>query len=246
MESEDSAISSYTDAETNGFSLRLLDEKKMSFSYCFGLDEKKVEDAFYSTFSLLKFMEENEYADIAPRNDILFSQDIGEKLGIYSSKADEIGIEKKKESLLEMEGIAYSYDKRIYKVDKPTYTESLVSKRICNSNGLDLVSKKTFYEIFLSVAAGGGDDTGAGFDFDFSHEFDGLKFRKVSMNAAKKGIDQLGARIVSSGNYNILFDNFTSSELLSILKQSFYASSIYKKKSILAGKLRTKNIFGQT
>ena len=60
------------------------------------------------------------------------------------------------------------------------------------------------------------------------------------MNAAKKGVDQLGARAVPSGNYNIIFDNFTSSELLSILKQSFYADNVYKKKSLLEGRLETK------
>lgn len=240
MESEDSGISNYTDAETNGFSLRLLNKKKMSFSYCLGLDEKKVKDTFGNAFSLLAFMEENEYIDIAPLNDILLSQDAEENLGIWSLKADDISIDKKKERLLEMEEIAYSYDKRIYKVDKPTYSESLISKRIHNSNGLDLSSRKTLYEIFLSTAAREGDDTGSGFDFDFSHEFDGLQFKKVSMNAAKKGIDQLGARIVSGGSYNILFDNLMSSELLSILKQSFYANNVYKKKSMLEGKLGQK------
>lgn len=244
MESENSEVSNYTDAETNGFNLRLLNKKRMSFSYCLGLEEQKVRDTFDNALSLLDFMEENDYADIA-KNDYIPAPDFEEKLGIYSLKAGEIDIDKKKGRLLEMEEIAYSYDKKIYKVDKPTYSESLITKMVHNSNGLNLSSKKTFYEVFLSVAARQGNDTGSGFDFDFSHEFDKLQFKKVSMNAAKKGVDQLGAKIVHSGNYNILFDNFTSSELLSILKQSFYANNIYKKKSILEGKQGQKVFSGK-
>ncbi len=235
MESENRSISNYTGAETNGFNLRLLNKKRMSFSYCLGLEEQKVRDTFDNTLSLLKFMEENDYVDIANQDGIT-APDFEEKLGVYSLKAGEIDIDKKKARLLEMEETAYSYDKKIYKVDKPTYSESLITKMIHNSNGLNLSSKKTFYEIFLSAAARQGNDTGSGFDFDFAHEFDKLQFKKVSMNAAKKGVDQLGARIVDSGNYNILFDNFTSSELLGILKQSFYANNVYKKKSILEEK----------
>ncbi|MCL4542943.1 MAG: TldD/PmbA family protein [Deltaproteobacteria bacterium] len=234
MESENHSISNYTDAEMNGFNLKLLNKKKMSFSYCFGLEEQKVRDTFDNTLSLLKFMESNDYADITGAGDI-FGAGFEEKLGIYSLKAGEIDINKKRERLLEMEEAAYSYDKKIYKVDKPTYSESLTTKMIRNSNGLNLSSKKTFYEIFLSAAAKKDNDSASGFDFDFAHEFDKLQFKKVAMNAAKKGVDQLGARILDSGSYSILFDNLTSSELLAVLKQSFYANNVYKKKSILAG-----------
>ncbi|RZD14372.1 MAG: TldD/PmbA family protein [Candidatus Acidulodesulfobacterium ferriphilum] len=243
MESENSSISNFINAEINGFNLRLLNNKRMSFSYCLGLEEQKIRDTFDNGLSLLSFMEENEYADLAPslhESAAVQAPDFEEKLGIYSSKSDKIDMDKKKGCLIEMEETAYSYDKKIYKVDKPTYHESLTAKRICNSNGLNLSSRKTSYEVFLSVAARQGADTGSGFDFDFSHEFDKLQFKKVSMNAAKRGVDQLGARVISSGSYNILFDNFTASEFLGILKQSFYANNVYKKKSILRGKLGQK------
>lgn len=239
MESEDAQISNYTDAETNGFSLRLWDENKMSFAYCLGLEEQKISNTFKNAHSLLGFMEENEYTGLADKEDGSNACS-ADKLGIYSLKYGEIDIDRKKKRLLEMEDIAYSYDKRIYKVDKPSYSESLISKRIHNSNGLDLSSEKTYYEIFISVAARQGEETASGFDFDFSHEFDGLQFKKVSMNAAKKSIDQIGARIIDSGNYDMLIDNLASSELLSVLKPSFYANNVYKKKSILDGKLGQK------
>ncbi len=243
MESENSSISNFINAEINGFNLRLLNNKRMSFSYCLGLDEQKIRDTFDNGLSLLSFMEENEYADLAPslhESAAVPAPNFEEKLRIYSLKSDKIDMDKKKGCLIEMEETAYSYDKKIYKVDKPTYSESLTAKRICNSNGLNLSSRKTSYEVFLSVAARQGADTGSGFDFDFSHEFDKLQFKKVSMNAAKRGVDQLGARVVSSGSYNILFDNFTASEFLGVLKQSFYANNVYKKKSILGGKLGQK------
>ncbi|MHB8232761.1 MAG: TldD/PmbA family protein [bacterium] len=240
MESENSRISNYVNAETNGLNIRLCDKKRVSFSYCLGFEEKKIRGALDSALSLLKFMDANDYSDFAEKNENEPDLSLPEKLGIYSEDFGNVELDEKKSLLTEMEETAVSYDKKIYKVDKPTYSETLISKRFYNSNGVDLSSKKSFYEIFLSVAARSGDDAGSGFDFDFSHSFGGLKFKKTAMNAAKRGVDQLGARVVSSGNYNILFDNFTSSELLGILKQSFYANNVYKKKSLLEGRLGEK------
>lgn len=240
MESEDGSISNYVDAETSGLNVRLYDKKRISFSYCLGLEKQKVTDTIDKAASLLKFMDENDYSGFAEREGNEPEPDLEEKLGIYSSDFDRISMDRKKSLLLEMEETAYSYDKKVYKVDKPTYSETLLSKRFYNSNGLNLSSKKTFYEIFLSVAARKNDDTGSGFDFDFTHGFDELSFKKTAMNAAKKGTEQLGAKAVSSGSYNVIFDNFTSSELLGILKQSFYANNVYKKKSLLEGKLGKK------
>ena len=243
MESEDGGISNYVNAETNGLNIRLLDKKKMSFSYCLGLESDKILNSLDGAYSLLKYMEADEFAEFAEKDDYYSGDDdisTPEKLGIYSEDGVDIDIDKKKSLLLEMEEIAYSYDKKIYKVDKPSYSETLINKRFYNSKGIDVSSIKTFYEIFLSVASRDGEDTGSGFDFDFSHGFGDLKFKKAAMNAAKKGVDQLGARTAASGNYPVVFDNYTSSEILGILKQSFYADSVYKKKSLLEGKIGKK------
>lgn len=239
MEAENSNISNYTDAISNGFSLRLKKEDKISFSYCSGLDEEKVVNSFNNGFNLIGLTESN--GDISFSSAKIDKNNLYENnLGIYSDNFFNIDIETKKNNLIEMENIAYSFDKRIYKVDKPSYSEVLITKRLANSNSIDLSSKKTHYEIFLSAASKNNDENASGFDFDASFEFGYLKFKKVAMNGAKKAVDQLGARIIESGKYNVLFDNITSSELLSILKQSFYASSVYKKKSLLDGKIDSK------
>ena len=239
MEAEDSKISSYTDAISNGFSLRFKKNNKISFSYCSGLDEDKAANSLNNCFSLIGLTEDN--VDIAFSSAKIDENNLNKNnLGIYSDNFFNINIEDKKNNLIEMEEAAYSFDKRIYKVDKPSYSEVLISKRLVNSYGIDMSSKKTHYEIFLSAASKNNDENASGYDFDASSEFNSLKFKKVAMNGAKKAIDQLGARIADSGKYRILFDNITSSELLSILKQSFYASSVYKKKSLLEGKIDSK------
>lgn len=239
MEAENSNISNYTDAISNGFSLRLKKEDKISFSYCSGLDEEKVVNSFNNGFNLIGLTESN--GDISFSSAKIDENNLYENnLGIYSDNFFSVDIETKKNNLIEMENIAYSFDKKIYKVDKPSYSEVLIAKRLVNSNSIDLSSKKTHYEIFLSAASKNNDENASGFDFDASFEFGSLKFKKVAMNGAKKAVDQLGARIIESGKYNVLFDNITSSELLSILKQSFYASSVYKKKSLLDGKIDSK------
>ncbi|MCL5673823.1 MAG: TldD/PmbA family protein [Deltaproteobacteria bacterium] len=239
MEAENSNISNYTDAISNGFSLRLKKGDKISFSYCSGLDEEKVVNSFNNGFNLIGLTESN--GDISFSSAKIDENNLYENnLGIYSDNFFSVDIETKKNNLIEMENIAYSFDKKIYKVDKPSYSEVLIAKRLVNSNSIDLSSKKTHYEIFLSAASKNNDENASGFDFDASFEFGSLKFKKVAMNGAKKAVDQLGARIIESGKYNVLFDNITSSELLSILKQSFYASSVYKKKSLLDGKIDSK------
>lgn len=240
LESEDGSISNYVNAETSGLNLRLFDGKRVSFSYCLGTEDLKIEETFENAASLLGLMDDDEYFSFAGAGETASPDVTPESLGIYSDEFNSIGIERKKACLTEAEDAAYSYDKRVYKVDKPTYSESLLEKRFYNSAGTDISSRKTFYEIFLSTASKEGEDTGSGFDFDFSHNFSSLKFKKTAMNAAKKGVDQLGAKPVKSGKYKVVFDNYTASELLGILKQSFYASNVYKKKSLLDGKTGKK------
>ena len=53
MEAENSAISSYTEAVSSGFSLRLKDKNRVSFSYCSGLEEEKIVDAFHRALDLV-------------------------------------------------------------------------------------------------------------------------------------------------------------------------------------------------
>ena len=138
MESEDGGISNYVNAETNGLNIRLRDKKRVSFSYCLGFEEQKIINALEGAYSLLKFMDENDYFDFAEKDENLTDSSLPEKLGIYSDDWSRIDIDKKKSLLTEMEETAYSYDKKIYKVDKPSYSETLVSKRFYNSNGVDI------------------------------------------------------------------------------------------------------------
>jgi predicted Zn-dependent protease len=83
MESEDGSISNYVDAETSGLNVRLYDKKRMSFSYCLGLEKQKITDTVDKAASLLKFMDENDYSGFAEKEGNEQEPALAEQLGIY-------------------------------------------------------------------------------------------------------------------------------------------------------------------
>jgi PmbA protein len=79
-----------------------------------------------------------------------------------------------------------------------------------------------------------GDEAQEAFDFAVGETFEEVK--ETSANAVRKALDKMGASVVSSGKYNVVFDGRQFRQFLAVFSSAFSAKSAQLGLSLLAGK----------
>lgn len=139
--------------------------------------------------------------------------------------------------LLEIEKKLLSYDKRINEIACVGYTEDLSEYCLSNSYGLKLKSKSAEFSIYAEVTAKQGDEIRTGFDVFASNkegEFDIDAFVK---NVANDALMKLGSSQCKSGNYPVVLNQKSFSQLLHAYLSNIDAEEVQKQSSLLIGKL---------
>ncbi len=103
-----------------------------------------------------------------------------------------------------------------------------------NSNGLDLKNKVGITAGYAVAIVRDGEEAQQAFSSAAGKTFKELK--EVSEKAVQKALDKMGAGLVSSGKYNILFDGEQFRSFLSTFSSVFSAKNAQLGLSLLAGK----------
>lgn len=203
----------------NGYSLRVIKNGRMGFSYFTSPDEfgRALKDAVHSS----KF---------SPKIDPSFSpkKTFNEVSGVYSKKLINKSEDELSDSLLQMVDVI--------KRTKATPIQSFVSRsesisKMINSEGGRFEKKETGFEV--SSIAQFRESTSS--DFKVSREF--FETDKIAENAADYAVKFSGGRPVS-GEFDIIIHPSTVVSLLSkILLPSVDGEEIFRKNSYLHGRL---------
>jgi PmbA protein len=81
-----------------------------------------------------------------------------------------------------------------------------------------------------------GDEAQLGWGFSVGRALSEVDFTKVGKDAARRAVQMLGAKRISSCKSPILFDSSVSAEFLSVLSSMLSAENIQKGRSLLKGK----------
>ncbi|MBI5886014.1 MAG: TldD/PmbA family protein [Deltaproteobacteria bacterium] len=159
--------------------------------------------------------------------------------GLLDDKATGVSEEDKIASALAIEAAAMAYDPRIKRVRKASYGETLSSRRVVNSNGVDSRHSATYFSGSVTAVAEDGESQ-MGWEMAASHLRSGMDFAAIGAGAAKNAVRMLGARKPASMKCPAIIENVVVTELLETLAGSFLADNVSKGKSMLAGKLGVK------
>jgi len=242
VESKEGRVDSLLASRSWGMAIRVLNRKSMGFSYItsskaslswekeFPIDlERIIDEAMAST------------EEVSPDPCYDFAPDLKSSLPslpIYDGTLKGISEKVKIEKAMLLEEAARAVDpKRIQKVRKASYQDTLSQRTLINSNGLRFSYPFTLVSASVMAVAEESGESEMGWEFDFSHFFSDLDVEKVGKVAGRKALERLGGRRIPSGLYPVLFRNHVVSELLSLLSHSFLAEQIQKGKSPLKGKL---------
>lgn len=227
-------LSSFSLADTQGMSARVLDSNKMGFSFTEELGDESIESMIGQAAANSKHLPEDK------ANAIYDSSEEYESDRFYNPAIDEVAIEKKKEFALKLEESALAYDKRIINVPHAAYSESRYSSIITNSKGLVKSQLANLCYSYLMVIASDGDDTATGYLDMTADSFEKLDIDFIVKATADLALNKLGAREVDSGKYRAIISEDCASSLLGAFfggTSPFFAKNIQNDTSKLKGKL---------
>ncbi|MCX8118547.1 MAG: TldD/PmbA family protein [Desulfobacterota bacterium] len=242
VEAKEDKVDTFQASQSWGLSLRLLHQKRMGFSFATspstlvsgGLREgleRLVEDAMAAS----RATSPDPCYEFAPP-----LKAPPPELPINDRSLREISEKRKIEYARNLEASARSFDRRVTKVRKASYQESSSKVTLLNSNGLHFTYDLTFSSVSVVAIAEEGGESEMGWDFDFSHFFDRIDVHRVGQNAAKRAVERLGGRRISSGSFPAILENQVAAEFLSLLAHSFLSEQVQKGKSVLKDRLGTK------
>lgn len=242
VESKEGKVESLLASRSWGMSIRILNRNRMGFSY---ITSSKIIPSFRRHFPIdLEQVVEEAMAStesISPDPCYDFSPDLKTpppSLSIYDEQLVRISEKVKIEKVRLLEETARAVDPRkIQKVRKASYQDSVSQRTLINSNGLWFSYPFTLVSGSVTAVAEESGESEMGWGFDLTHFFSDLDVEKVGKEAGQRAIERLGGRRVPSGVYPVLLRNHVASEFLSLLSHSFLAEQVQKGKSPLKGKL---------
>jgi len=159
--------------------------------------------------------------------------------GLFDDKAAGVSEEEKIASAIAIEAAAMAYDPRIKRVRKASYGETVSSRRVVNSNGVDGTHSATYFSGSVTAVAEDGEPQ-MGWEMAASHVRANMDFAAIGAVAAKNAVRMLGAKKPASIKCPAIIENVVVTELLEALAGSFLADNVFKGKSMLAGKTGVK------
>ena len=162
------------------------------------------------------------------------------KGNVYNKVLPTIPLEKKIETLHEIEKAIYAGDPCITDADAVSYGEAEAESEFYNSFGLKLKQKSNHFFYSAGAVAKKGEETKTFYDSfldnDYSH-FDAEKFAK---GIVTKALAKFGGEPCEAGKYPTILDRDIISDLISYFMDSFSSESIQKHSSMLEGKMGQK------
>ena len=219
--------------EEVGAAIRTLKDQRMGFSFTFNMSDHALEETFKRALDSGSVLDKQQFSfvDDMPGR---FSPD-----QFYDTASETIPETRKLEMLRAMADAART-DKRIVKVERPSYEESINSLFICNSSGVSKESRTTRFGISISVLAREAGESQMSWDFQGTNAFSRLEPDRVARSCAQQALHTLGGIQLVTGFYDTLLTQFVASQLLSVLAGSFQADAVYKRTSMLADKLHQR------
>lgn len=232
IEVKEQKIDTLVSSMTKGYCIRVITDNRLGFSY--STDSNKATITAEKAIEASRYSEPDNYLDLpsalqlsAPNFlPLIFDNDI-----VSLSESDAISY------ALLIENAALKEDKRIKKIRKAAASFSTSSTYIINSQGINANYQSTGCSAHIMAIAEQNSESQMGWDYEGSRFLKDISFEKVGRCAARRALQLLGAKKITSVKGFVLLDNSIASEFLGLLSSALSAESVQKGKSMLAGKI---------
>ncbi len=154
-----------------------------------------------------------------------------------SSDFDKVGLSELTEFSKNLENDTRAQDTRIENVPYTGASRSASTSFFMNSNGIEYQQKHQEFSAYTAAVAALGEQKKMGFYSNSRAAFADLKPLDFAGTAARRTLEQLGAKPVAAGEYRVLFSNRVAGQILSIYQSAFFADAAQRGQSRLKGRL---------
>ena len=232
VEVKKGSIDALESANDFGMSLRVIKKQRLGFSFATSPD--MLEDMVNEAVNGADWTAVDEHSDIPEHN-------TASGVLVFDNNIKNIRDEDIAKHALFLEETALKFDKRIKKVRKAEIALAAGNTTIFNSKGIHVSYESSYITATVTVFADDGNDTQTGWDFAASRRLEDIDFVSVAEGAAKKALNLLGSKKITSVKVPVILDSSVATDFLHILSASLSAEAVQKKRSFLAGKVG-KNI----
>lgn len=216
-----------------GYALRVIKDKRLGFSY--SADMNNPETVVENALEASRWTEQDDSLDLPLPTK-------RQPVKIFDEALVSLSEAEARNKAMLIEKAALDSDERIKKVRKASASFSQTDVLIANSLGVDETYSATACTAQIMVVAEDGSESQMGWDFDGSRSLAEVSFEGVGRNAAKRALQLLGSRKISTLKTSVILDNSVAVEFLGIFAALLSSEAVQKGKSMLAGKLGQKVI----
>jgi PmbA protein len=233
VEMKDQQIDALESSLTVGYSLRVMKDKRLGFSY--STDREAFSSVVEKAVEAARWVDRDEYLELPEPSDSASVEIFDPEISSTSE-----GEAVKKVSLLEQ--AAYNEDKRIRNIRTARGSFRNSETIIVNSKGVDRQYSSTTCTAQIMAKAEDGRDSQMGWYFMGSRFLNEVSFEDVGKHAARRAVQLLGSKRMYARKTPVILDNSVAVEFMGIFASSLSSESVQKGKSLLSGKKGKKVI----
>ena len=231
IEVKDGRIDSFERAETEGVGLRVLKDKRLGFSFASSLDVDTLRGVAEDAVEAALNASMDPHHGLPERKGVLSGD-----LRIYDRSLKDRSDEERLEKALALERSARAFDKRVRRIRKASYRES-VREVVLVREGWTLSYLSTRVSGGVIAVAEDRGDSQVGWEWENKRGFDEIDPERIGIRAAERAVRLLGARPGMTIRVSAILENSVVAEFLEILSSSFLADNLHKGRSMLRGRL---------
>lgn len=231
-EAKDAEVDALKVRSSAGVGLRTIKGKRSGFGFSSVLSAEALGDMVEKAVVGSRAVSEDEHLRFPASGQGLPE----EGLDIVDETFGKVAEEDMIRTAIEIEDGARSYDERIKRVRKASFSESLAADRVVNSNGVDITHAATYYSGSVTAVAEGDGASEMGWEIGMGHRRGGVIADEIGRKAAMNAVGRLGARAIKTIKCGAVIENLVACELLEALASSFLGDNVIKGKSMLIGK----------
>jgi PmbA protein len=222
------AVDSLTSSSSCGYSLRVIKNNCLGFSYATDVKEKD---------SVIKqAVESTGYSDEDPYLGLPEPSGPAE-VAVYDPAVTDINEDDAIGLTMLLERSAFDADNRIKKVRKASGSFTTAETIIVNSKSLKTQHLSTSCTAQIMAIAEDGRESQTGWDFSGSRFLRDVSFETTGRVAAERAVRLLGARPITGARIDVILENSVTIDFLGIFASSFSSEALQKGKSLLKDRL---------
>ncbi len=230
VEVKEGGVDRIKTSRKEGIAVRVVLDGKLGFAYTTDVSDDGIRIAIECA---------KENAKVSTPDDYVFSMKSSQEFpfSLADESYGEIPVEKKVSLALELEAKVREFDRRIKKIRKASYSDSLTTVYYSNSNDHTFSYTTTAFSLSTLVAAEENGSSQTGWDYDVKRKFSELNPDLVAVRAGESAVELLGATPLETKRLPVIFKNVVFAELISSLSPVFLGDNILRGKSLFMDKL---------